>query len=233
MDLPERETVELPGVSAPVHWRRSTHAKRVSLRIDIRHGAVVVTLPWHEKRRAGIALLRAHSDWIKDRLANLPQRIDIVDGATVPFLGEPHRICHRPDLRGVVTVVEGALHVTGQAEFLRRRVLDFLREEAKRRLKALAGEKAQAEGLAFHNFQVKDTRTRWGSCTSDGCLSFSWRLVMAPIFVQDYVAAHEVAHLRHMNHGPRFWELVDRLTPHTRAAQAWVIDNGAGLQRVG
>ena len=80
---------------------------------------------------------------------------------------------------------------------------------------------------------VKDTRSRWGSCAANRNLAFSWRLVMAPRFVQDYVAAHEVAHLRHMNHGPRFWALVAELTPHTTAAVEWLRTHGPRLLRVG
>jgi predicted metal-dependent hydrolase len=80
---------------------------------------------------------------------------------------------------------------------------------------------------------MKDTRTRWGSCAADGSLAFSWRLVMTPDFVQDYVASHEVAHLKHMNHGKRFWALVNRLTPHTATAIPWLRAEGFRLLRVG
>jgi predicted metal-dependent hydrolase len=130
-------------------------------------------------------------------------------------------------------LADGVLHVTGGAEFLARRVGDFLRAEARRRLSAMVAEKAAAADLKVSRLTIKDTRTRWGSCAADGALAFSWRLVMAPAFVQDYVAAHEVAHLKHMNHGPRFWALVDRLTPHARAAIPWLHQEGGALLRVG
>ena len=125
------------------------------------------------------------------------------------------------------------MHVAGAPEFLRRRVLDFLRGEARRQLSAMVVVKSAMLGLTARRIAVKDTRSRWGSCAADGSLAFSWRLVMTPEFVQDYVAAHEVAHLRHMNHGKRFWNLVNRLTPHAAAAIPWLRAEGFRLLRVG
>ncbi len=233
MDVPEAETVALPGGPARVAWRRSSRARRVSLRIDPREGAVVVTLPPRAGRGAGMALLMSHAGWISDRIAALPSAIPFVDGAMVPLDGIEYRIRHLPDRRGGAWVEQGAICVTGSPEFLSRRVADFLRAEARRRLVRIVAEKARLTGMLPHRITVKDTSSRWGSCAPDGSLAFSWRLVMAPGFVQDYVAAHEVAHLRHMNHGKRFWALVDQLTPHTTTAVPWLRREGARLLRVG
>jgi predicted metal-dependent hydrolase len=227
------ETLALPGGPARVEWRRSPRARRVTLRIDPRRGAVVVTLPPRAGRGAGMALLMGHADWVADRLARLPDATPFVDGALVPVCGVDHRIRHRPDARGGAWIEGGEIHVAGAAEFLRRRVADFLRAEARRRLAVAVGEKAALAGLTPRRVTVKDTRSRWGSCAPDGALAFSWRLVMAPAFVQDYVAAHEVAHLRHLNHGKRFWALVSKLTPHTEAAVQWLRAEGQRLMRVG
>ena len=123
--------------------------------------------------------------------------------------------------------------MSGEAAFLPRRVADLLRREARQRLAALTALKADAAHVKAARVTVKDTRSRWGSCAPDGTVMFCWRLVMAPAFVQDYVAAHEVAHLRHMNHGKRFWSLVRELTPHTEAAITWLKSEGAGLLRTG
>ncbi len=112
-------------------------------------------------------------------------------------------------------------------------VRDLLRQQARTRLARHALDKAALAGLTPSRITVKDTRTRWGSCTSDGVLMFSWRLVMAPPAIQDYVAAHEVAHLRHMNHSRQFWALVEALSPHRRTAVAWLHEEGARLLRVG
>jgi predicted metal-dependent hydrolase len=125
------------------------------------------------------------------------------------------------------------LLVGGDPALLPRRLADFLRGEARQRFNTLVRGKAACADVTPRRVSVKDTKTRWGSCTANRDLGFSWRLVMAPAHVQDYVAAHEVAHLRHMNHGPRFWALVRELTPHTEAAVAWLRCNGPRLLRVG
>ena len=123
--------------------------------------------------------------------------------------------------------------MTGAREFLPRRAADFLKAEAKRRIGALVQPHATALGVRPRTIRVKDTRSRWGSCAPDGTLAFSWRLVMAPEWVTDYVVAHEVAHLREMNHSARFWALVAQLTPHREAAVDWLRLEGPALLRVG
>lgn len=233
MDTAQTEVIPLPSGPARVAWRRSRRARRVSLRIDASTGAVVVTLPMRAARGAGVALLMTHADWVSARLAQLPDATPFLDGATVQVCGRALQITHVPHKRGGAWIEGETLFVTGAPEFLRRRVADFMRAEARRRLILLVADKAARLGAMPRRLTVRDTRSRWGSCASDGSLSFSWRLVMAPEFVQDYVAAHEVAHLRHMNHGNRFWALVRRLTPHTDAAIAWLHAEGARLLRAG
>jgi predicted metal-dependent hydrolase len=232
-ESPESELVRLPSGDAQVQWRRNARARRVSLRIDPSDGAIVVTLPPRASRRAGMALLMDHVDWVTKRIAALPAAIALADGAAVPIGGVPHVIRHHPERRGGAWLEDGELHVTGRPEFLARRAVDFLRAEAGRRLSALARTKAAQAGLNPARIIIKDTTSRWGSCAPDGTLAFSWRLVMAPDFVQDYVTAHEVAHLRHMNHRKEFWHLVSSLTAHTPHAMAWLRHEGPRLLRVG
>jgi predicted metal-dependent hydrolase len=194
---------------------------------------VVVTLPPRAGRTAGMALLMDHAEWVSERLAALPGAVAFADGARVPLHGVEHRIRHMPDARGGVWVEQGEIRVSGEAAFLARRVADFFRAEARRRLATMATEKAARLGLTPSRVTVKDTRSRWGSCAANGRIAFCWRLAMAPPEVQDYVAAHEVAHLRHMNHGPRFWTLVEQLTPWRERAVAWLHTHGPRLLRVG
>lgn len=226
------ESLLLPHGPTCVHWRRSVRARRVSLRIDPREGSVIVTLPPRAAQAAGRALLLDHAGWVAERLARLPRAVPLTDGAEVPLDGRAVVLRHVPGGRGT-RLVEGALLVSGAAEFLPRRVVDFLRGEARRKLAAAALEKAAGARLKIQRVVVKDTRSRWGSCTAAGTLMFSWRLVMAPVEVQDYVVAHEVAHLRHMDHGPGFWALVGELTPYRAMATRWLERNGAGLMRIG
>lgn len=233
MEASDSETLALPGGSANIQWRRSTRARRVSLRIDPRSGGVIVTLPPRAGRGAGVALLMDHANWVTDRIAALPQPVPFIDGALLPIAGTPHRIRHRPKARGGAWIEGSEIIVTGAPDFLRRRVYDFLRAEARRRMLPLVDQKTAIAGVQPLRVTMKDTKSRWGSCAPNGSLAFSWRLVMAPQFVQDYVAAHEVAHLRHMNHGKRFWALVGRLTPHAAAAIPWLRLEGSRLLRIG
>jgi hypothetical protein len=184
-------------------------------------------------RGAGVALLMNHADWVANRLAALPDALPFADGTLVSIGDQPYRIRHLPGSRGGAWLEDGELHVTGAPEFLRRRVQDFLRAEALRRLSVLVAAKIPTIGVSVRRISVKDTRSRWGSCAADRSIAFSWRLVMTPEFVQDYVVAHEVAHLRHLNHGKRFWALVNRLTPHTSIAIPWLRAEGFRLLRVG
>jgi predicted metal-dependent hydrolase len=227
------EVLQLPRGPTAVQWRRSARARRISLRIDPRNSSVVVTLPARAGRAAGMALLTDHAAWVADRLAALPKAVIFADGAMVPLAGTPHRIRHVPAGRGGAWLDSGEIHVAGDPAFLPRRVADFLRAEARRRLTAMAAVKSAQAGLCARRVTVKDTSSRWGSCAPDGTVMFCWRLVMAPELVQDYVVAHEVAHLRHMNHGPRFWSLVAELTEHRERAVAWLGLYGAGLLRAG
>ncbi len=233
MERVPSELLALPGGPARIEWRRSARARRISLRIDPRGGAVVVTLPPRAGRTAGMALLMDHASWVAERLAALPGVTLFAEGAVIPLHGVEHRIRHAGGRRGTVWVEDREILVAGGAEFLSRRVADFLRAEARRRLAALVAQKAALAGVAPRRITVKDTKSRWGSCAASRNLAFSWRLVMAPRYVQDYVAAHEVAHLRHMNHGARFWALVAELTPYTDAAVIWLRTEGPKLLRVG
>lgn len=239
MTFPDSEIIPLrPGmlgapVDCPVRWRRSARARRVSLRIDPREGDVVVTLPMRAGRRAGMALLTTHAAWIMQRIASLAPSLALTDGAEVPLGGVPHRVVHDPARRGGAFLENGAIIVTGTAEFLPRRLRDFLRGEAGRRILPLAKGHAESLAVKIKAIRLKDTQSRWGSCAPDGTLAFSWRLVMAPDTVLDYVVAHEVAHLRELNHSPRFWAHVEALTPNRESAVEWLRVNGPTLLRVG
>ncbi len=233
MNLPDSEILALPNGPTRVAWRRNPRARRVSLRVDPRDGSVIVTLPPRASRRSGLALLTSHADWVSARIEALPGALPLTEGTLLPLRGVPHRISLAPGGRGGAWIAEGEIRVSGEPEFRARRVTDLLRREARRGLGAIVVEKAARAGLRPGRITVKDTLTRWGSCAANGNLAFSWRLIMAPGHVQDYVVAHEVAHLRHMNHGEMFWTLVGELTPHRHAAGLWLRDSGPVLLRVG
>ncbi len=234
---PVRETyVELGGKRIPVRIYRNTRARRIILRIDDRNGdgdGVSVTLPRRTPLREGLDLIDEKAAWVLDRLGGLPPRVAFADGAMVPLGGADHLIRHVSGGRGVVRRQGAEILVAGGAEHLARRLRDWLKKEARSQIGRLVGDKAAALGRTAGRITIRDTRSRWGSCSADGNLSFCWRLVMAPETVLDYVVAHEVAHLAEPHHGPKFWHLVGTLTSDMEASREWLRRNGEALHRYG
>ncbi|MEC9343297.1 MAG: SprT family zinc-dependent metalloprotease, partial [Pseudomonadota bacterium] len=174
--------------------------------------------------------------WAAARIARLPQSITLGEGATIPYLGVDHRIVHLDRLRGVVEpreiAGEPALLVPGEPAHVPRKVADFLKRQARARLNLAVADHAGKLGVRPKSIRITDTKSRWGSCSSTRTLSFSWRIVMAPEEVLDYLAAHEVAHLREMNHSDAFWELVRQTCPGMERHRHWLRANGARLHAI-
>ncbi len=217
----------------PLTVTRHPRARRLTLRLDPVAGALRLALPRGVALAEGLDFAQQRSDWILTQLESLPPRVAFADGAEVPYLGESHRICHDPQARRGVWRAKGSIRVSGRIEHLSRRITDFLKREARREMTDRAHLKAAKIDRRVARVSLRDTQSRWGSCSADGCINFSWRLILAPDTVLDYVVAHEVTHLVHMNHGPRFWVLVDKLTAETEAPRRWLRKNGASLLRYG
>lgn len=232
MDL---ASLSLMGGAVPVRINTHPRARRMALRIDPQGEAVDLVLPPRSSLPRALEFFEANRRWLERRLAALPPRTQFADGELIPLLGAPHRIRHVATShgRGAVWIENAELLVTGEKAHLARRVRDHLREEARRELVARAKEAALRIERKVQRVSVRDTRTRWGSCSAAGNLCFSWRLIFAPEEVLDYVVAHEVAHLVHMNHGKRFWRLVAQLCPHAERHRAWLNRNRAQLLRIG
>jgi predicted metal-dependent hydrolase len=235
----ERAELEIDGDIFPLTVRRNARARRMILRLDRNGTGVVVTIPARASRQKALAFARTHVHWIKSRLSAAPKRVPFSAGAIIPLRGIPLEIRHRQTLRGSVRVVlpeagtEGYIEVAGDAAHLARRLRDWLKTESKKELMAVSSAYAKAMAVRFHKISVRDQSSRWGSCSVSGQLSYSWRLIFAPSFVLDYVAAHEVAHIAHMNHGPKFWALVAQHCPDFQKARAWMKRHGKELHGYG
>ena len=221
-----------------VRLRRHRQARRYTLRIDAASREVVLTMPPRGSVKEAKEFAQKHGGWIAARLKRLPKAAPFAHGVEVPLRGEPHRIVHRRGERGTVWVETDAggtrlLCVAGEPPHVDRRINDFLKREAQRDLEAATRRYAGKLGVAFKRVCVRDQSSRWGSCSNTGVLSFSWRLILAPPFVLDYLAAHEVCHLVELNHSLRFWRLVKRLYPNVEPAKAWLDVNGTDLHRYG
>ena len=213
--------------------RVNRRARRIALRIDPVAGEPVLTLPRPSDLERGLDFLDRQSAWLARQLAALPPGQPFVDGAELPYRGQPHRLRHAPGLKGRPRIVNGEILVGGAAEHLARRTREGLSREARDYIAPHAQVLAQRIGQRIAGISIRDQRTRWGSCGVNARLNFSWRLVLAPPQALDYVVAHEVAHLAHHDHSDRFWALVARLHPDYEADRAWLRQHGPALQRIG
>jgi predicted metal-dependent hydrolase len=212
-------------------------ARRLGLRVEPARDCVVLVRPKRVSDKAVNAFIAEHLSWIRDHLNRLPARVPFADGSIIPFRGSDHVIAVRPEARGGVWREGGKIVVAGRPEHTSRRVTDWLRKEARSQLVPLVHELAAKANRRAVRITVRDTRTRWGSCAQSGSLSFSWRLILAPDFVLTYVAAHEVAHLVHANHGRAFKDAVRKLLePYgvtVESASEWLSRRGTALHGYG
>ncbi|MDE4911941.1 MULTISPECIES: SprT family zinc-dependent metalloprotease [Methylobacterium] len=234
---PDHLEVQHEGASFRVALRRRETARRITLRVSAATGEAVITLPSRTAVNTAQRFAASHAGWIATRLARVPARVAFEPESSLPLRGEPHRILQRGTRSGPVRVEcvagEPAISVSCDAAHVARRIRDFLAREAKHDLAEAIERYAVQLGQRPVRVTLRDTRSRWGSCTARGELNFSWRLILAPPMVLDYLVAHEMAHLREMNHSPRFWALVHALCPNTDAAEAWLKRHGTGLHRYG
>ena len=221
----------------PVRVRRHRQARRYTLRIQAATREVILTMPPRGNLREARQFAEKHGGWIAARLRRLPEAVPFSHGIMLPLRGIGHRIEHRPGLRGTVWIEKEGdgplLCVAGEAPHVERRVGDFLRREALRDLEDASRRAAEQFGVSIRRISVRDQSSRWGSCSTSGVLSYSWRLILAPPFVLNYLAVHEVAHLLEMNHSPRFWRLVERVCADSQRAKVWLDANGSDLHRYG
>lgn len=230
---PDTLALRLDGEAVQVTFRRDARARRLILKVFAPTRTVALTAPGHASLAEARRFLEAKRDWVAARLAALPEPIAVAAQAWLPLRGAPTRIRHDSTARGVVWSGEGGaeIRVGAASEDIGPRLQRWLKAEARRDLEIATAAYARRIDRPVERLRIADPRSRWGSASSSGTLSFSFRLVMAPAFVLDYVAAHEVAHLLEMNHGPRFWSHVAALCPGHKAARAWLKREGGELHR--
>ena len=227
------QILELSCGPVPIDVVRNPRARRLSLRVDPASGQPRLVLPVYTSLADGLNFAKRNAAWLEQQLAAVPTRIPFEPGRSIPVLGIDHVVRHDPTARRGVWRADQVIWVSGHSAYLSRRVQDFLKREARREISSRAHEKARLIERPIKRIVLRDTRTRWGSCSADGALNFCWRLILASEPVLDYVVAHEVAHLVHMNHSRRFWSLVTRLTPETTGPRRWLREQGHQLHRYG
>jgi predicted metal-dependent hydrolase len=235
---PQAIEVVCDGAIHLVRLRRHRRARRYTLRVIAVTREAVLTMPPRGSFREACEFAEKNRAWIAARLGRLPKAAPFTHGTQFPLRGLVHAIVHRRYARGTVwTEIDRnggrLLCVAGHSEHVPRRITDHLKREAKHDLEAAVARYAERLGVTVWRITIRDQASRWGSCSTTGALSFSWRLILAPRYVLDYLAAHEVAHLLEMNHSPRFWRLLSRLCPDMERAKAWLDVHGTDLHRYG
>lgn len=238
--------LDIDGRKVPVIALHNPRARRIIVRVDLAAGSVQVTSPTKRAMGQALAFAREQHQWIAERLEHVPQPVPFVAGAHIPYRGREHLIRHVSRQMAAAagqgpvwrrsSSETGSLPeicVSGDPSFVERRVTDWLKGKAREELNERALAYAEAFDVRPARITMRDQTSRWGSCSPSRALSFSWRLIMSPPHVLDYVAAHEVAHLRHMNHGRHFWALVGKALPNYESAKHWLEVNGPGLHRYG
>lgn len=228
--------IEIDGRMLPVKVVENDRAKRLTLRLVPSGDGLKVVAPFHVDDREIEAFVERNANWAAARIARLPSKTRLELGQTVPYKGIEHTIVSSGKLRGVVTTSvkdsTPVIEVPGHENSAGRKLLSWFKKEARRELDLAVNRHSSAIGVRPKQLRITDTTSRWGSCSTTRTLSFSWRIIMAPPEVLDYLAAHEVAHLVEMNHSERFWKLTRRLCPDTDVHKAWLRTNGAKLHAV-
>ena len=231
-DAVKRTEINIGGRAAPVIARVNRRAKRLILKVDPTAGEILVTAPSKRALPEAIAFARSRAGWIATQLDDSLLARPFEEGGNAPFRGVFHLIVHDPETRRPVrvdTTPAPRLIIGGDSAHLNRRIVDWMKREARKDIGQAVARYCAELGVKRRSISIRDPRSRWGSCSSDGAMSFSWRLVMAPSWILDYVAAHECVHLIHMHHGPAFWRQVKALGIRAREAEDWLDANGAGL----
>lgn len=232
--IPDQAPLALPnGGEAMLRLRRSDRARHMMLRIIPATGEPELVLPRRTPLGTGLAFARDKAGWLQRQLDAIPPPVPFADGAKIPLRGKPVTIRREDTLFDDIWLSGNTLHVAAAAPVLALAVRAWFRGQARAEFGARSRRVARTIGCEVRRVVVRDTMSRWGSCSPSGHISYSWRLILAPDYVIDYIVAHEVAHLQEFNHGSRFWALVDRLTDHAGPGRAWLREEGGTLHRYG
>lgn len=210
--------------------RKTARARRLSLRISRSDGRVTLTMPFGVPEREATAFIDSRESWLRMHLTNRPELNSVAFGSQIPFRGESLMLVAGPVRRA--TLQGNSLILPDDPDRVAHRVQAFLKLQARDRLAEASDRYSRALGRPYRKIALRDTKSRWGSCTSQGDLMYNWRLIMAPPEVLDYVAAHEVAHLQEMNHSSAFWDVVENLFPDHARCRRWLKSKGETLHRV-
>lgn len=226
----------LRDIHPDLQLKISPRAKRIALRLDTAGRKMNLVVPKRFSMARALDFAAQHKGWINEKLGELPQIVALEDGSIIPVLGRDRTLNISYDSaskRTSITLEDNDIIISTNLDDPSPRLKRFLKKEAEETMANLAEEKAASIGVNISAFQIRDTKSRWGSCSPEGKIMLSWRLIFAPWDAMDYVVAHEVAHLVHMNHGREFWKLCESLSDNYKTGKTWMRSNGHELMRYG
>jgi predicted metal-dependent hydrolase len=232
---PEPCLIEVDGRIVRIAFKRNARCKRMIIRVAKDGSGLAMTLPKRTSQAEALRFAHASKSWIAKNISDRMPPLAFADGVMIPLRGEIYKIVCSGGRRGLVQLnqIDSTITVPGDAAHVNRRLTDWLKQQAVKDLTQASEYYAQAMGVEYSALSIRDQSSRWGSCSAARALSYSWRLILAPRFVLDYVAAHEVAHIREMNHGPRFWRLVLTHCKQAKEARDWLKRQARDLHRYG
>ncbi len=227
--------LEIEGREVKLSFRRNAKCKRMVLRLTADGAGAVITLSPRASKAEALRFAETSKPWLIKTMEKRSLPVPFAHDHKILFQGQLHTIKATGGRRGLIAYEpqELTISVPGDAAHVARRLSDWLKVQAKEKLHQTSQDYAAAMQAKFRKLTIRDQKSRWGSCSATGDLSYSWRLVLAPPEVLDYVVAHEVAHLKEMNHGPRFWRLVVTHCKSAKQARRWLCDHGRELHRYG
>ena len=225
---------ELDHLRAHVKIAVNKRAKRLALRLDSKDRKIRFTIPPRCPIKKARLFLLQNESWVLGNIDKLPPLIPLTHGQIIPVFGHDRRINISYEItlkRTDITLNKNEITIKTNKDDPTPRLVRFLKKEAEKELTRLTKEKAAQIDKTVAAVQVRDTKSRWGSCGHDSKISFSWRLIFAPHTVLDYVVAHEVAHLQHMDHSRAFWACCKSLCEDYTYGKSWLHENGNELMR--
>ncbi len=234
--LPDFITRETPAFPPYIELKRSARAKRVSLRLNPAKRSFTLTMPRWMNEQSAYDFMIANQQWMDDQLQKLPNTVSFIDGQILPLFGQDHTLVIQPNpsaARTKITLDNKTLTVLTHSNNPAARIETYLKKIGKKRMSQIAHKKAASIDKTIRSISLRDTKSRWGSCSEDNKIMLSWRLIFAPYDAMDYVIAHEVAHLTHMDHSKAFWSLCRELSDNFIDGQYWMREHGNELLRYG
>jgi len=219
------------GCNVPVVIETKRGARNVTLRPKTTpHFEIHISKPWMTSNTFVMKFLESKRKWIENIFASAPKKETLKPEDTIEFLGRIVKLKHDEHLlsNGYLDTEKTMLCIGGSIDMFERRVRDFIKSELLSEIKSII--KNTPRQYWPKHISLRDTTSRWGSCSSNGNISFSWRLAFAPYEVMRYVVMHELAHREHMNHSPEFWATVSKLYGFgVERAKRWLNKNGCNL----